>query len=95
MKNDYLQVMLKAISAYGRKDQTIVAIEEMAELTKELVKRMRGNANTDAITEEIADVEIMLCQLKIMYDIKDDDLEKYKIMKLDRLKKRLEGRKNG
>ena len=95
MKNDYLQVMIEAIRQNGYKMQTMVAIEEMSELTKELVKFMRGEHNTDAIAEEIADVEIMLCQLKIIYDIKDEDVEKLMVIKLERLKERLEGRKNG
>ena len=95
MKNDYLQVMIEAIRQNGYKMQTMVAIEEMAELTKELVKFMRGEHNTDAIAEEIADVEIMIRQMKIIYDIKDEDVEKYRVMKLDRLKNKLEGRDNG
>lgn len=95
MKNDYLQVMIEAIRQNGYKMQTMVAIEEMSELTKELVKFMRGEHNTDAIAEEIADVEIMLCQLKIIYDIKDEDVEKLMVIKLKRLKERMEGRKNG
>ena len=95
MQNDYMQVMIDVIKRNGYKMQTMVAIEEMSELTKELVKFMRGEANTDAIAEEIADVEIMLHQLKIIYGIKDEDIEKYKIIKLNRLKERMEGKDNG
>lgn len=95
MKNDYLQVMIEAIRQNGYKMQTMVAIEEMSELTKELIKHMRGRSNNEAIAEEIADVEIMLCQLKIIYDIKDEDVEKLMVIKLKRLKERMEGRKNG
>ena len=90
MKNDYLQVMIEAIRQNGYKMQTMVAIEEMAELTKELVKFMRGEHNTYAIAEEIADVEIMLRQMKIIYDIKDEDVEKLMVIKLKRLKERME-----
>lgn len=95
MKNDYLQVMIEAIRQNGYKMQTMVAIEEMSELTKELVKFMRGENNTDAIAEEIADVEIMLRQMKIIYGIKDEDVEKLMVIKLKRLKERMEGGKNG
>ena len=95
MKNDYLQVMIETIRQNGYKMQTMVAIEEMSELTKELVKFMRGENNTDAIAEEIADVEIMLRQMKIIYGIKDEDVEKLMVIKLERLKERMEGRKNG
>ena len=94
MQNDYLQVMIDVIKHNGYKMQTMVAIEEMSELTKELVKFMRGEANTDAIAEEIADVEIMLHQLKIIYGIKDEVIEKHKIIKLNRLKERMEEKKD-
>lgn len=94
MKNDYLQVMIEAIRQNGYKMQTMVAIEEMSELTKELVKFMRGENNTDAIAEEIADVEIMLRQMKIIYGIKDEDVEKLMVIKLKRLKARMEEKKD-
>lgn len=82
--------MIETIRQNGYKMQTMVAIEEMSELTKELVKFMRGEHNTDAIAEEIADVEIMLRQMKIIYDIKDEDVEKLMVIKLKRLKERME-----
>lgn len=63
----------------------------MAELTKEICKYKRGNKNVLDITQEIADVEIMLMQLKMMLDIWDDDVKIVISRKLARLEVRMEG----
>ena len=60
-----------ALAHYGGDLQTLVCIEEMSELTKELCKHARGADNVDAIAEEIADVEIMLAQMKILHSCAD------------------------
>ena len=78
----------KAINHFGTIMQTDVAIEEMSELIKELIKFKRGKKNYDEIAEEIADVEIMLEQLKIIYGVRLDVLE-FKKQKLLRLENRL------
>lgn len=52
---------------YGSVSQFFMAMEEMAELMKELSKNVRGQRNTSAVSEEIADVEIMLEQLKVIF----------------------------
>lgn len=57
-----------ALHHYGGELQTMVCIEEMSELTKELCKHARGESNVDAIAEEIADVEIMLAQMKMLHN---------------------------
>jgi hypothetical protein len=57
----------KAINTFGNDMQKIVAIEELSELQKELTKDLRGKVKRVTIIEELADVEIMLAQLKIIY----------------------------
>ena len=52
---------------YGLSYEMVVAIEELSELTKELCKEMRGRGNKEAIAEEMADVEIVLAHLKLIY----------------------------
>ena len=52
---------------YGKKHQTIKAIEELAELIQALAK-----GDTDNIKEEIADVRVMLEQIEYLYGISDD-----------------------
>lgn len=69
--------------------QVIVAIEELSELQKELCKSLRGDTNYDNITEEIADVEIMLEQMKIYFAINENEVEGMKKLKIKRTKERL------
>ena len=58
---------------FGREHQAIKAIEEMAELTKELVKDIQGEPRRENIMEELADVLLMLTQLAYLYGIKDGE----------------------
>lgn len=68
-------IMQHAIDTYGRQAQTDVAMEEMAELTKVLLKTRRvpdddhdsQQRAISSVIEEIADTEIMIDQLKIIY----------------------------
>lgn len=89
------EIIRKAISTFGDKKQIAVAIEEMSELTKELCKAIRVydtedvNSYVDNIIEEIADVEIMLKQLRIIFAIRDIEVENMTDFKLIRLENRL------
>lgn len=80
----------EAVRTYGKQSQLIMAMEEMAELTKELSKNIRGAKNTSAISEEMADVEIMLEQLKIIFGNRSE-VDRVRCEKLDRLIVRLTG----
>lgn len=80
----------EAVSAYGKQSQLIMAMEEMAELTKELSKNIRGTKNVSAISEEMADVEIMLEQLKVIFANRSE-VDRMRCCKLDRLAERLIG----
>lgn len=77
-----------AIKKYGPEMQKTVAVEEMSELIKEICKDKRGNDNYLPISEEIADVEIMLEQLKLIYNV-GPLVEVQKQNKLKRLQERL------
>lgn len=72
------------IDKCGEDAQARMAIEEMSELTKEICKHFRGNDNLEHIAEEIADVEIMLDQLKIMFGLEEKTkaYRKYKIKRM-------------
>ena len=65
-------VCKRAVEAYGKEHQLIICMEEMAELTKELTKNLRGRRNLQDISEEVADVEIMLEQVKVIFDLKEE-----------------------
>ena len=57
-KRNSADVYGRAVTYYGESSRLLLTIEEMSELTKELVKRARGRDNLPAISEEMADVEI-------------------------------------
>lgn len=57
---------------YGYKMQMIVAVEELSELQKEIIKNLRGKSDLKHLAEEIADVEIMCEQLKLMFKIEPE-----------------------
>ena len=75
-----------ALGKWGQKMQSIVAIEEMSEVIKEITKAMRGELNRAHLAEEIADATIMLEQLQNMFDINDsvESWMDYKIAALQR-----------
>ncbi len=77
-----------AVKTYGKESQLIVAIEELSELIKELTKHLRGENNVDHISEEMADVLIMLEQLGIIFN-NPDDVFSWRDKKLKRLRERL------
>lgn len=79
----------QALEKWGADLQIVMVFEEMAELQKELSKNMRGKLNIYNIAEEIADVEIMLEQMKLLFSI-ENDVEEWKKAKIERLAKRSE-----
>lgn len=95
MNEKQMEVLEKAVDKYGKKAQVLQAIEEMSELTKELVKNInRGQDNIKDIILEIADVQITLYELIIIYTKEDNDFGDKLLgaieYKIQRLKKRME-----
>jgi len=85
------KILTKAIAKYGEM-QLDIAQEECAELIQALSKWKRYN-NTKAklnVIEKIADVTIMLEQLKIMFGITEEILQDEIDCKIDRLAKKME-----
>jgi len=64
----------------------------MAELIVELVKDLLGDGNPAKVIEELADVENMTVQLRIIYD-EDGMVDYWKQAKMNRLAHRMEGNK--
>lgn len=78
-----------AVQTYGANAQILIAVEEMAELTKALLKFIRYGdrpAVLESINEERADVEIMLNQLHVIFG----DCSDWESIKLSRLADRLD-----
>lgn len=80
--DDIRSFSTNTVGLHGKETKVAIAIEEMAELTQALVKDIRGQGDYDNIVEEIADVSLMLDQLKVIFGISDEELSdvmKYKI----------------
>lgn len=75
-----------AVNNFGENAQMIVAIEECSELQKEITKIIRNKGNLENLAEEIADVEIMIEQLKYMYKLYNQ-VSVHKREKIKRLEK--------
>ena len=59
-----------AIEAFGVNAQKLMAIEEMAELSEKLAKDIRGrDVRLSDIVAEIIDVETMMTQLCMIYNV--------------------------
>lgn len=75
-----------ALEHYGRKHQSVIALEELSEAQKEVCKFLRGEGDIDHLAEEVADAFIMLEQVERMYGITDKvtrEMEK-KVLRLSR-----------
>ena len=77
------EILRKAIETYGKDSQAKMMIEEMSELTKELCKLFRGEGDTGHILQEMADVQIMLDQMRMIFG-DTSELEKAKVERLER-----------
>lgn len=89
----YVKKLLFIINTYGTCSQQDIAIEEMSELQKAILKHRRNPSEKTRkdIIDEIADVSIMLEQLKIIYSCHKDVEERveYKIdRQINRIKKK-------
>lgn len=84
------ETLLRCIEKWGETAQLHMAIEEMAELTKEIIKYFRGNDNREHIIEEIADVILMIEQLKNLFSVTDNELQGAIDFKITRVEKKLE-----
>lgn len=83
----------KIIDNYGIEAQSIVCIEEFAEVSQATTKVLRKGLTPETkehLTEEIADAIICLYQLKIMYNIDDKKIDEYIEQKIARTEERME-----
>lgn len=84
-----------AMEKWGETLQIIMAIEEMAELSQVLTKTMRGYLDYNRISEEVADVEIMLAQLRVVFPLNlEKDVQRWKRKKKYRLLKDIRQNQN-
>lgn len=86
-RDEEIVLCSKAIKHYTPARQIVQAMEELGELQQALARHL--NCRDNNVEEEIADVEIMLTQLMIIFDLKK--IENFKNYKLQRLEGRING----
>lgn len=91
---EYSAILEENIKAHGVNEETVIAMEECAELIQAISKVRRYGCigkYRDNLIEEMADVDIILTELMIMFDITDEKAF-YDVIdkKIQRLRKRLE-----
>ena len=87
--------LLFIINTYGTKNQEDIAVEELSELQKAILKhrRKRSKKRRKKVIDEIADVSVMLEQLKIIYSC-HKEVEERMDYKVDRQVKRIKKKYN-
>lgn len=81
----------RAIKTFGEQNQKMQTIEELQELQTAIFENVhRGTDNKDEIAKEVADVEIMLAQVKIIYGLDSKQIEDVKDYKIERLGRTIE-----
>lgn len=68
----------------------IICMEELSELQKEISKTLRGKTDIYALLEEIADVEIGLEYIKMLFGFDDSVVNKAINVKINRLENALD-----
>lgn len=85
-ERSFMEVIKIIADHYGKENQTIKAIEELAELIQALAK-----GDIENIKEEIADVRVMLEQIEYLYGVSDDEITLRMCAKPWRQLERMEG----
>jgi len=81
-----MNIFEKAVNKYGAENQVRKAVEELTELSVALLHSLDGRGDTENIREEMADVEIMLEQLHVIFGYGD-----YRLIKERKLMERMNG----
>lgn len=86
------KILTRAITQNGTIFQSVIAMEECAELSQAISKYIRepeAKGARNHLVEEMADIMICLDQLKKMYQVTDEELNHWTESKLNRLEERL------
>ena len=96
MDSKKVELLRPIITAFGEKSQMLKSIEEMSELQKAICKYLESPSvdNLANITEEMADVSIMIDQLLIIFS-NGEEMQKIVANKIDRTYIRLGLDKDG
>lgn len=97
MEEEENEILRQAIAAYGKNEQSRVAMEELAELIRAINKyhRAKTDEHRQNLIEEMADVYIMLYHISIVCDISiEKEIGPALGKKITRLLERLEAEDN-
>lgn len=89
LDKDSTEKIHKIADHYGLHHQLMKTVEELNELSLECAKSWEKKGLTVNIISELADVEIMLEQLKYLGKIEQKDIDEVKAYKLDRQLRRI------
>jgi NTP pyrophosphatase (non-canonical NTP hydrolase) len=84
------EIFERALETFGFDRQVNKLLEEMAELQVEIQHYRDGRPRLEEIAEEMADVQIMLDQMTLLFQNAGLQ-QQYRQRKVERLRKRLEG----
>ncbi len=87
---EYKDVLIQALEKYGNDKQIFQLHEEMAELTIAINHLKRGRVDKKAILTEIIDVQIMLDQIILMFNLDENALRLEKAIKICKLISKLD-----
>lgn len=85
----YPNTWADTLDEWGADAQILMFIEESAEATEAILHHRRGKTNVDHVIEELADLQIVLHQMRALYDHDQKFLEIYH-QKIQRLRDMLE-----
>lgn len=83
-------VCQSAIVKYGAEHQLNKFNEELGEFLAELGRMRNGEGNPEAFADELADLSIMLEQLRLIFGV-NDEVWHHTDYKIDRLRRRIQG----
>ena len=93
---EYTAILEENIKEHGVVLETVIAMEECAELIQAISKVKRYGfvgEYKDNLIEEIADVSIVIREIMMIFRISDGDINEVIDSKIQRIKKRLEERR--
>ena len=83
------KIIMQSIAHYGQQKQAVVCMEECSELIQAISKELRGKSDLDHLTEEMADVAICLEMMKLLFNIKQEDIDIWVKLKQKRMQERM------
>ena len=93
---EYAAILEENIKEHGIVEETVIAMEECAELIQAISKVKRYGfvgEYRDNLIEEIADVDIVITELLMAFNVTEDEFFSVLDRKIQRIKSRLEERR--